>query len=98
VSAWDRLDTETFSKGPVAYLAKEYPLFAGRINDCITLDIQVFGLSVVGGDLKDDQDFRNHFFDSSLDEHGWVMVQNSETGNWEKQSDITIPVSWLVGI
>ncbi|MES2736613.1 MAG: hypothetical protein V4672_09865 [Verrucomicrobiota bacterium] len=98
VSAWDRVDQETFSTGPVAYLTKEYPLFAGRIGDCSALDVKVFGLSVVGGDLKDDAFFRDQFLESSLDNHGWVAVQNSVTGEWEKQPDITAPVSWLVGV
>ncbi|MDZ4818073.1 MAG: hypothetical protein SGJ20_03770, partial [Planctomycetota bacterium] len=98
VSAWDRVDKEKFDHGPVDYLAKEYPLFAGRLDDCTALDIQVFGLSVVGGDLKNDAGFRNRFFESSLDQQGWVAVQNSDTGRWEQQHDITIPVSWLVGV
>lgn len=97
VSAWDRVDKEKSKKGPVAYLSEEYPLFAGRLGDCSALDVQVFGMSIVGGDLKDDADFRDHFLESSLDKHGWVAVQNSETGTWEEQPDITVPVSWLVG-
>jgi len=98
VSAWDRVDPETFKQGPPTYLQKEYPLFAGRLEDCTALDVEIFGLSVVGGDLKDDPEFRSQFLESSLDQHGWIAVQNSETGEWERRSDITIPVSWLVGV
>ncbi|ESZ35912.1 MULTISPECIES: hypothetical protein [unclassified Mesorhizobium] len=97
VSAWDRVDEMTFDLGPPAYLAKEYPLFAGRLEDCTDLDIQVFGLSVVGGDLKDDAAFRDQFLESSLDQHGWVAIQDNKTGVWRKQADITLPVWWLVG-
>jgi hypothetical protein len=96
VSAWDRVDRETFNQGPDAYLAKEYPLFAGRLEDCTALDVKIFGLSIVGGDLKDDVEFREHFLDSALDDHGWVAVQNIENRSWIKQPDITLPVSWLV--
>lgn len=98
VSAWDRVDQATFQLGATAYLAKEYPLFAGRLEDCTALDMRVFGLSVVGGDLKDDAVFRDLFLESGLDEHGWVAVQDPKTGTWSKHPDITLPVTWLVGI
>lgn len=77
VSAWDRVDQATFDRGPSTYLAIEYPLFAGRLDDCEGLDVQTFGLSVVGGDLKDDPLFRDRFLNSGLDEHGWVAVWDS---------------------
>lgn len=98
VSAWDRVDQIIFERGPITYLSKEYPLLAGRIEDCTALDVQIFGLSIVGGDLKDDPVFRNKFLELGLDEHGWVAIQNSATGAWSKQPDITLPVTWLVGI
>ena len=96
VSAWDRIDQTTFAQGPTTYLSKEYPLFAGRLADCAALDIKVFGLSIVGGDLKDDKVFREQYLDSSLDEHGWVVVHDATSGLWIKQPDITLPVSWLI--
>lgn len=98
VSAWDRVDQVTFARGPIAYLATEYPLFAGRIKDCTALDVQVFGLSVVGGDLKDDAAFRDQFLESGLDEHGWVAIQEPDSGIWSEQPDITLPVAWLVDV
>lgn len=96
VSAWDLVDHETLELGPFAYLSKEYPLFSGRLDDCSALDIKIFGLSIVGGDLKYDSDFRDQFLDSAFDENGWVVVEDAVTGLWEKQPDITLPVSWLV--
>ncbi|MHA3774963.1 TRAFAC clade GTPase domain-containing protein [Verrucomicrobiota bacterium sgz303538] len=98
VSAWDRVDQATFKRGVIAYLTKEYPLFAGRLKDCNVLDVQVFGLSVVGGDLKDDAAFRDQFLESGLDQHGWVAVQHPENGTWSEQPDITLPVAWLVDV
>lgn len=97
VSAWDRVDEVTFKCGPIAFLENEYPLFAGRIKDCTALDVQVFGLSIVGGDLKDDPAFRNQFLEAGLDQHGWVAIRDSESSAWCKQPDITLPVAWLVG-
>ena len=96
VSAWDLVDHETLEQGPVAYLEKEYPLFAGRLDDCSAIEIKIFGLSIVGGDLKYDLAFRDQFLDSVFDENGWVAIRNTDTGLWEKQPDITLPVSWLV--
>lgn len=96
VSAWDRVDQDTFDKGPSTYLSTEYPLFAGRLDDCEGLDIRTFGLSVVGGDLKDDVEFRNGFLDGGLDQHGWVAVRDPVSGVWTRQPDITLPVAWVV--
>jgi Double-GTPase 1 len=96
VSAWDRVDQATFERGPGAYLATEYPLFAGRLDDCDGLDVQTFGLSVVGGDLKDDPEFRERFLDGGLDQHGWVAVRDPNSGSWTRRPDITLPVAWVV--
>ncbi len=99
VSAWDRVDASTFKEGPEAFLAREYPLLAGRLKDSSRLDVRVFGLSVVGGDLKDDPAFRDTFLEEGLDQYGWVARRGSATGDkWEKVKDLTLPVAWAVGI
>lgn len=96
VSAWDLVDQNKFTQGPVAYLEREYPLVAGRLSDLDALDVQVFGLSVVGGDLKHDADYRQSFLEQGLDEQGWVTV--NEEGTWVKCNDVTLPISWAVGL
>lgn len=96
VSAWDLVDPEVFGKGPQAYLEKEYPLFAGKLGDVDCLDIRVFGLSIVGGDLKTDEECRDAVQENGLDGCGWVAVQDA-TGNWTKDNDLTLPVAWVVG-
>jgi Double-GTPase 1 len=98
VSAWDRVDQDTFERGPNAYLAAEYPLLAGRLRDVSKLEVRTFGLSVVGGDLKDDVEFREGFLERGLDQHGWVAVGDPLTGLWHKETDITLPVAWVVGV
>lgn len=96
VSAWDIVDVGKFAKGPKAYLEHEYPLLAGRLDDIERLDLRVFGLSVVGGDLKVDAACRDAVQEGGLDGRGWVAVQNSE-GKWERDGDLTLPIAWVIG-
>lgn len=96
VSAWDLVDPVTFQKGPEAYLEREYPLVAGRLTDLDDLDVRVFGLSSVGGDLKHDPDFRQTYLEAGPDGHGWVAVQDN--GEWRKDPDLTLPIAWAVGL
>lgn len=96
VSAWDMVDVGKFAKGPKAYIEHEYPLLAGRLDDIERLDLRVFGLSVVGGDLKIDADCRDAVQEGGLDGRGWVAIQNSE-GMWERDGDLTLPIAWVIG-
>lgn len=97
VAAWDLLDGEKSAAGPEAYIAREYPLLSGRLRDTF-LDVRIFGLSVVGGDLLIDTDYREAFLETGLDNHGWVSCFNTETGEWCKDPDVTLPVAWVVGM
>lgn len=96
VSAWDLVDADTFEHGPIAYLQSEYPLVAGRLADLDTLDVQVFGLSVVGGDLKHDELYRRAFLEAGMEGQGWVAVRDGD--KWRKDSDVTLPIAWAVGL
>lgn len=96
VSAWDLVDSDKFNQGPVAYLEREYPLVAGRLADVDSLNVQVFGLSVVGGDLKHDADYRQAFLEQGIDEQGWVTMKFG--GEWVKYNDVTLPIYWAVGL
>ncbi|WBM59660.1 hypothetical protein M5X66_11705 [Providencia sp. PROV188] len=96
VSAWDRVSPDLFSQGPLKYLQREFPLVAGRITDIETLDIKVFGLSSVGGDLKNDKIYREDFLETGPDGRGWVSVYDGQ--EWVKIYDITLPIEWAVGL
>jgi hypothetical protein len=96
VSAWDIVDPEVFARGPKVWLKREYPLFAGRLDDIDGLDLQVFGLSVVGGDLKADSTCRDDVQENGLDGRGWVAVRD-QAGVWRRNLDLTLPVAWAVG-
>ncbi|SFU95030.1 hypothetical protein [Pseudomonas sp. OV546] len=95
IAAWDRMDSESRDDSPIAYLEKEFPLFAGRLACESRLDIKVFGLSIIGGDLDDDPDFRSEFLKNDLSEQGYVVVQNDD--RFEIVNDVTLPIAWAIG-
>jgi hypothetical protein len=94
VTAYDRLSGETAARGPRAYLRTEYPLFDGRLSDTTALDVQCFGISIVGGDLDVDEEFREQFLRGDLAESGYVVAV--ETGVAVTRTDISFPLAWLV--
>lgn len=96
VAAWDLVDAEQFEQGPVAYIEREYPLVAGKLADLETLNVQIFGLSSVGGDLKHDPTYRKTYLKAGSDGQGWVAMHDGD--NWLKKFDITLPIAWAVGL
>ena len=95
VTAWDLLDSERSSAGPAAYIEKEYPLFFGRIEHLEGFDVMVFGMSILGGDLRDDDGFRAQLLASDFRSRGYVVYCSD--GQVKKDSDLTIPVAWALG-
>lgn len=95
VAAWDLLDPGVRAGGPMAYLRREFPLFAGRLADTGRLDVRLFGLSVVGGDLADDEDFRNRFLERDITEQGWVVVEDVD--GLKTDEDVMLPIAWAMG-
>lgn len=93
LTAYDRLDEESRKAGPMAFLEKSYPLFAGKIAYCSDLEVGVFGSSVVGGELADER-FKNDYLAGDIVESGYIMdgtvTPAAETG------DISRPVSWVL--
>jgi hypothetical protein len=95
VTAWDFVDKERSPAGPGAYIKEEFPLFAGRLSDCSSLEVRVFGVSVVGGDFEDEK-FAEEFHESDINEMGYVVVGDLDKGV-ETVHDVTLPVAWVVG-
>lgn len=93
VTAWDRLDAAAKENGLNAYIQSEYPLFAGKLEDVSTLEVKVFGVSVVGGDLGADPEFRQKFFEADLDAAGYVVEEVD--GVVREEHDLTLPIAWL---
>lgn len=93
ITAWDRLDAEAKALGPSAYIEKQYPLFSGRLEDASSLDVKLFGTSVVGGDLEADPAFRQRFFEADLNTSGYVVQEID--GRVREELDLTLPIAWL---
>lgn len=94
VTGWDRLDEERANLGPFAFLQTEFPLFAGKLLNKTNIEIRTFGLSVVGGDLTDDREFKDQFHDLPFDQMGFTVEEN-EAGV-RKDIDLTLALSWLL--
>jgi len=95
VTAWDLLDDERSAAGPSAYLRREFPLFAGKLEDLDSFDVAIFGVSIVGGDLDNDPAFRSEFLKSDFKSTGYIVVENASTVR--RHGDLTLPVAWAAG-
>jgi len=95
VSAWDKLDPEQRVSTPISYLQGEFPLLAGRITNIEGLNVQVFGSSVVSGDLQDDPAFKDKFDQGELKHFGYI-AQSDGSGKSVINCDVTLPVNWLI--
>lgn len=93
VTAWDLLDEETANQGPEAFLKKQYPIFSGKLSDT-ELDIRVFGVSILGGDLGD-EDFKREFLRGGLSTAGY-SVGVGEEGEVSRSNDVSAPLAWVV--
>jgi hypothetical protein len=94
ITAWDLIDKQRRANGPNVFLKEEYPLFAGRLADCTSLDVRAFGVSVVGGDFQDIE-FTKKFLAGDINDMGYVEVDDPVNGNIQIQ-DVTLPVTWVV--
>lgn len=95
VSAWDLLHEDDAQNGPIAYLEENYPLFAGRLQDTDSVEVKVFGSSILGGDLTLEE-FQKEYLNNDIDDLGYIISTNAD-GKPEKINDITAPIAWLLG-
>ena len=95
VTAWDLLDGDRATAGPVAYLQTEYPLFAGRLADLDRFEVTIFAMSILGGDPQADEEFKNTLLESGIATSGFVRFDHE--GTVKEVADITLPVAWVIG-
>ena len=93
VAAWDSLDKTGRASPPIKYLETQFPLFAGRLRDTLDVDVRIFGLSVVGGDLSIPA-FRDKLLVSGIPGNGLVVFE--EDGKVVEDKDVTVPIQWLL--
>lgn len=95
VTAWDLIDQQQAIAGPRAYLAKEYPLFIGMLDHLEGIDVAIFGVSIVGGDLKADDAFRESFLETEFESTGYVVAEHQNA--LHTASDLALPIAWAAG-
>lgn len=97
VTAWDMLDPEAMAADPMRYLEEQFPMFAGRLKTPGRLDVEVFGMSIVGGNLRGDvnKPFRDSLKKRDLSEVGYTAVVRD--GVVVQDPDVTLPLAWALG-
>jgi hypothetical protein len=97
VTAWDMLDADAKAAGPMRYLEEQFPMFAGRLKTPGRLDVEVFGMSIVGGNLRgrDNKAFRDSLKRRDLAEVGYTAVMRN--GVVLEDPDVTLPLAWALG-
>ncbi|MEX5749069.1 hypothetical protein [Massilia sp. X63] len=97
VTAWDMLDGEAKAAGPMRYLEDQFPMFAGRLKTPGRLDVKVFGMSIVGGNLRGpaNKAFRDSLKKRDLWDVGYTAV--TRDGTTDEDPDVTLPLAWALG-
>lgn len=96
VSAWDAVPTDQKGAGPMQYLKDNFPLLHQFVeSNGDNLDMQVFGLSVVSGDLYADAEFKKQYEAGNPRDFGFVI--HSLRGHLREDADVTLPVAWALG-
>ncbi len=96
VTAWDLLDPVTAAQGPFAYIEKEYPLFAGRVQDADEFEFAFYAVSVTGGDPVVDEEFKDTLLNSDFETVGYVKRKIGEA--WSESTDFTTAIAWTIGM
>lgn len=95
VTAWDMLDGKAKAAGPMQYLRAQFPFLAGKIQTPGRLEIETFGMSIVGGDLRSDKGFKESLKGRDLSEVGYTAVMRD--GAMVEDPDVTLPLAWVLG-
>jgi hypothetical protein len=95
ISAWDAVPVDQQPAGPVPYLKDNFPMLHQFIEaNKDRFDFQLFGVSIVDGDLKNDEQFKETYLNGRPQDFG--VVVHSLSGQLTQSSDITLPVAWAL--
>ncbi|XIA63658.1 hypothetical protein ACFIOY_32045 [Bradyrhizobium sp. TZ2] len=97
ITAWDLLSEDEQAGGPSGYLKSQYRLLSDYLrSNGDRAEFATFGVSLFGGDLKMQPEFRDQFLNvGNPRERGFVDY--SENGESKRSSDLTLPVMWALG-
>ncbi len=97
ITAWDLVQHEQQYSDPTNYLKPEFPLlWQFMLTNTDRFDFATFGVSIVGGNLKDKAGFRKDYLNSDPLKAGYVV--HSVKGVVNKSGDLTLPVAWALGL
>ena len=94
VTAWDRLDEDLANNDPYEYINLQFPLFAGKLQSLTSMEICIFGVSIVGGDLAIDSEFKEDFLNQRFQDTGY-LVKKTPNGI-EQLKDLTYALDWVL--
>lgn len=96
VSAWDALPEDQQHLVPFDYLSQNFPLLAQFVaTNSDRFEFEIFGVSILSGDLTQDQAFRTKFVGGRTHEFGYVIYTVGEKRL--QDHDVTLPVAWALG-
>ena len=97
VSAWDLVPSDQQPAGPLEYVGENFPMLHQFIQaNGERFDFQVFGVSIVAGDLEHDEAFKETYLNGQPREFGFVF--HSLSGLPSSSPDITLPIAWALGM
>jgi hypothetical protein len=94
VTAWDLMNADDAKQGPLGYLKREFPMFAGRLEDSNVCEVRIFGSSVSGGDFRVPE-FLDEYRRNDPKTAGFIITED-QAGTTRRINDLTIPLSWLL--
>jgi len=97
VTAWDSFPRNIQRKKPSDYLQENLPLlhqFMGTNSNAY--DFATFGVSITGGDLEMDEDFKKEYQSADPYKVGYVIHEFSDQR--QESPDHTLPVAWAMGL
>lgn len=98
VSAWDLLSEEEQAAAPIEYLTEQYPLLADFLeSNSKNLEIELFGVSLFGGDPKRSVAFKEACLHAENPCAGGFVVRQVD-GEVQRVSDLTLPIRWALGL
>lgn len=95
ISAWDAVDASWKGQGPEKFVKQNAALLQQYLwSNYQADDVQIFGLSATGGDLRDPS-YKEQFESAGNDEPTGFVVWSDADG-LQTSHDVTIPLAWAL--